>query len=132
MSTATAPRFRPQRARKGHVAGRDVPPLWTLVATRWFACNPNLAAEVWHEYQRLWPHSSKSTAFELNRLFSGSQDHGVLWQRAERLLAVLCPKDMLAASLRLSPAGNRRRRDVLSFEEAVLERLDGDGKWRIL
>jgi hypothetical protein len=128
---STAVHFRPQRARKAST-GHDVPPLFTLVATQWFACSASLAAELWRAYQGMLPHTSKSTAFELNRLFSTCPDNNVLWQRAERLLALLCPKDLLAVSLRLAQEGHKRRRDVLVYEEAVLERLDADGKWRIL
>jgi len=119
-------------ARKSHAAGRDVPPLWRALMVRWFSASPALAVELWRAYQAMMPFTSKTTGYELNRML-GSCPEDALWQRAERLLAVLNPKDMLAASLRLAPeVGNRRRRDVLAYEETVLERLDANGKWRIL
>jgi hypothetical protein len=126
MSTVSAPRFRSQRVRKAYT-GRDVPQLWSLVLASWFAASPALAVELWRAYRAMLPHTSKNTAFELNRMFSACPED-VLWQRAEWLLALLCPRDLLAVSLRLAQEGHRRRRDVLLFEEAVLERLDADGK----
>jgi len=105
------------------------PALWQVVCESRFGASPRLAGELWDSYVETYPHTSRTTRFELDRLSTQCPDWAVE-QRVRRLAEVVTPQDLLTAAQRLSPEGCPRRRDVRAFEETVLRHVNEAGDWR--
>jgi hypothetical protein len=112
----------------------DTPDGWTTLMAPFLGVTPKLAAELWAAYA-LSCHSQVPTLlFELGRIadvIAGQDRHEPLQGRLVHYVALLAPKDMLAATLALSPeTGRPRRKEIVTLEGVILGNIDKTGAWK--
>lgn len=103
------------------------PAYWELLCTRLLRTTPRLARELWQAYCAIYPHTSVTTRFQLDRMLT-PPTITAMEQRLAHLEALLPPSALLEVSGRLSPEGAPRREDIVAFEERLL-RYVHDGHW---
>jgi hypothetical protein len=81
---------------------------------------------------RLWQHYTPSATFlyQLQLCDASAPSRQALEQRIRHLINLVCPHDLMVASLTASPEGKRRWREAVRFEEMVLLNLNHEGKWK--
>jgi hypothetical protein len=109
--------------------GTSIDP-WVIICKNYFGTTPSLARELLRAFVTVCPERAKSVQYALDRLHSDNESITLMRQRLDHASRLLCPADLLRASLFLSKEGGAKRRpDLLQFEEAVLRFVGKDGKW---
>ena len=95
--------------------------LFTRFLWHFFACHKTLAHDLWRS---LWPSETQVLAWQLQRTAETRGEQAV-----QHLQAVLTPGKMFELTLRVSPEGRPRRRDVRQLERAILDMVSREGEW---
>src|SRR5262249_52173903 len=101
------------------------PPFWHLLLDKLFhVADRRLSAQLWAALP------GKSTTLRWQLALCGQSQHGdETARRIRHLLALLAPRDLLAASERLCPYGRPRPVALRAFEQEILNQLDPTGSW---
>jgi hypothetical protein len=109
-----------------------VPQYWDRMCRDFLGTSSSLSVELWKTYRQLFPEKVESLRFALNKLTfeTAPASLEIIRQRLQTASSMLTPATLLAVSLRLSPEGRRgRRRDVVKFEQRLLDRVSARGDW---
>jgi len=106
-----------------------VPGFWNALITR-LGGSPRLAGELWACYTELYPVTSTTVAYALENVCREATSMAVVSQRLVHFERMLPPRALFAAALQLAPEGRPRRRDVVQFEQALLQVTRGPETWR--
>jgi hypothetical protein len=102
------------------------PRFFLLLSEELFGVRQTLAHRLW---TRL--HPSPTFLYQLARCDVNDAAKPEWIDRARRLLDLLPPALLLAASLDCAPETRRpRAREITDFEETVLKLVDREGRWR--
>src|SRR5262245_47908936 len=105
----------------------QIPRLWIFMLHTLFDAPQKYAMEVWRHYP-----CSPTVLYQLSQAHMAAGEGERFVQQAFRLLELVEPADLLAASVRACPEGKRRPRVALEFEEQVLSYLNCRGQWAFL
>jgi hypothetical protein len=104
------------------------PAFWHALCAA-LGATPRLSRELWGVFVETFPYRAQTVYFELERAFTVAPE-AVVVQRLVHISQLVRPRDVHAASERLSPEGEgRRRADVRQFEENLLRHVDQTGHW---
>jgi hypothetical protein len=101
------------------------PRFWVRWLVEMFGASEPLAVALWQAYP-----VSATTLFQLRLCDEPAPSPEASRARVCRLGTLIPPATLIALSLRLSPEGQKRKPDMVAFEEMVLAYSDRHGHWR--
>jgi hypothetical protein len=102
------------------------PIFWVELMCQVFGTSEKFACRLWRYYD-----ASPTFLFQIGLYDAHTKNRDLLISRARHLTELMPGASLLAASLILSPENAKARApDCIRFEEAVLQSLDCDGRWR--
>jgi hypothetical protein len=104
----------------------STPLIWIRVMEELFATSHPFACKLWRHYR-----DSPMLLWQLGLVSDPAESLDAWVLRIKRLLELISPASLLAASLAVAPeTGRPRGHEVIRFEEAILQRIDVTGSWR--
>jgi hypothetical protein len=103
---------------------RPTPPFFVYLVVTFLGSNARFAEKLWQHYP-----ASQALGYQLERC---KEPAPTLVQRIRKLADLMPGAQLIAASEAVSPANGRTNRlpEAVQFEEAVLQRLDREGRWK--
>ena len=105
------------------------PPFWRKLCERLDA-SPSLCTEIWAAFCLIFPERIQPLQYAFHKLDAERVPRAILLQRLGHLEVLMSAHNILSASLRVSPEGRRgRRRDIVKFEQRLLDHVSSTGDW---
>jgi hypothetical protein len=105
------------------------PAYWRRLCER-LEASPSLSAELWNAFCRIYPERIQPLLYAFNKLDAERVPHAIVLQRLGNLAGLMSAKNILSASLLVSPEGRKgRRKDIRQLEQRLLDHVGKDGEW---
>jgi len=105
------------------------PPFFRRLCER-LETSPSLCTEIWAAFCTLYPERIQPLLYAFHKLDAERVPRAIVLQRLGHLEGLMSGKNILSASLRVSPEGRKgRRKDIRQFEERLLAHVAPDGAW---